>query len=261
MNKSSRGLCVFAAVLFAATAIPAQSTVAYVLERRGTWTLGNTAASLAPGQKLPAGGIVRRRSASPDDYITIANLQSKVIASQNCSSNCSGIVPLPRAASTSGPRSWFQAVMATVFGSPYRDDSNMIRSGGLPEGVVEYANGKVNLSSIIEPEGVQYIRWRTVRTTAAGEWGQPVKLGKDVIVSGPKPGLYEINLMRSNGSGLEPTASSWILVTAPADSEKNKAAFQEMRKITDEWETSVRPETKRRFLRAALESLAQRPPK
>lgn len=261
MNKVSRGLCVFAAVLFAAAAVPAQTTVAYVLERRGTWTLGNAAAGLAPGQKLPAGGVVRRRSASPDDYITIANLQSKVIASQNCSSNCSGSISLPRTPSTSGPRSWFQAVMATIFASPYRDDSNLIRSGGLPEGVAEYANGKVDLSSIIEPAGVQYLRWRTVKTAAAGEWGQPVKLGKDAIVSGLKPGLYEINLMRSNGSGFEPTASSWILVTTTADHEKSKAAFQEMQKAADEWESSVRPETKRLFLRAALESLAQGPPK
>ncbi|MGD9561511.1 MAG: hypothetical protein AB7F88_04930 [Pyrinomonadaceae bacterium] len=261
MNRFSRGLCVLAAVLFAAAAIPAQTTVAYVLERRGTWTLGNSASGLTPGQKLPAGGFIRRRSTSPDDYITIVDLQRKVIGSQSCSSNCSGSIALPRASRTSGARSWFQAVMAVIFASPYKDDSNLIRSGGLPEGVVKYGDGNVDLSSMIEPEGTQYLRWRTIKKPAAGEWSKPVKLGKDMIVSGLKPGLYEINLMRSNGSGYEPTASSWILVTTPADHEKTSAAFQEMRRTTDEWGTSVRPETKRLVLRAALENLTEGPEK
>ncbi len=258
-------LCsLFAAVFISALSVGAQSPVAYVVEQSGVWVL-NGGSPVTSGQKLPAGGLIRRRSSSSEDHITVADMQMKILgsASRNCASdNCSRVITLPRPApSRSYMGSLWDAAMETIFGSPYRSDSNLSRSGGLAEGVVEYKDGKVSLRGVLTPEGEQYLRWRTVTFAKSGDWNLPVKLGKDAAVSGLGPGLYEINLMRSNGSNFEPVGSSWIFVAVPADYEKASAAFNEIRGISDKWGDRVRPETRRLFLQASLENLTEKTPK
>jgi hypothetical protein len=252
-----------AVVFLSAAATSAQAPVGYVLERRGDWVLNNSATPLSPGQKLPAGGSIRRRSASNDDFITIVDTGRKVFASRNCASDpCRRPIDLPRAApSRSFLGSLYDAAMETIFGSPVRSDSNLIRSGGLLDGVVEYKDGKISVGAVVKPEGEQYLRWRTVSLSSAGEWSKPARLSTEAIISGLSPGLYEMNLMRSNGSNFEPVGSSWILVTPAADYEKASAAFREMRELTEQWGEKIKPETRRLFLQASLENLARRTPK
>jgi hypothetical protein len=253
-----------AAVFISALSVCAQSPVAYVVEKSGVWVL-NGDSPVTPGQKLPAGGLIRRRSSSSEDHITISDMQMEVLrsASRNCATdNCSRAITLPRPPpSRSFVKSLWDAAMETIFGSPHRSDSNLSRSGGLAEGVVEYKDGKVSLRGVLTPEGEQYLRWRAVTFARSGEWNLPVNLGKDATVSGLGPGLYEINLMRSNGSNFEPVGSSWILVALPADYEKASAAFNEVREIGDKWGDRVRPETRRLFLQASLENLTEKTPK
>ena len=254
----------FAAVFFAAPSV-AQATAGYVLEQRGIWVLSGSSAPLTRGQKLPAGGTIRRRSNSGDDYITIADTRMNLLpsASRNCANgDCSRAIILPRpAAQRSYLGRAYDALMATIFGSTESNDANLNRTGGSAEGVVEEKDGKVALNSILKAEGEQYLRWRTITFAAAGEWSQPVKLDENAAVSGLEPGLYEINIMRSNGTNYEPTGSSWLLVTSLEDHEKTAASFKEDRDLSDRWGDKVRPETKRLFLRASLENLAAIKPK
>ncbi len=261
----------FAGLLIAAglscVPVTAQSLIGYVVECHGVWVL-NGSTALAPGQKLPAGGSIRRQSSSSADYITIADTQTKVLASasRNCGKGvCSGRIVLPRRTT---PNSWwesatetgrvlFAAGMEKVFGSPLRDDLNQIRSGGLSDDVVKLVQGRIDMSSVLKTEGEQYLRWRVASLNGSAGWTKPVKLDTTAIVTGFQPGLFETNLMRRSGADFEPVASGWILVTPAADFEKTRALFKEMRTITEKWGDKVRPETARLFLWASLDNLAR----
>ncbi len=254
--------------LFTATilTIPcaAQTTIGYVLESRGVWVL-NGAEEVRRGRPLPASGSIRRRSSSNEDYITIADTGMRLIptASRNCANeDCSRAIVLPaRTVSRSFLRRGYDALMAVLFRSSESSDLNINRGGRLADGVVKIEEGKADLAAVITVEGQQYIRWRVVTVGKAGEWGRPVELGKNAAVSGLKAGLYEVNLMRSNGGGFESLDSAWLLAVSPSAYPKTAAAFNEAVDLTDQWADNVKPVTKRLFLRASLEELWRTPPK
>jgi len=252
---------VFILIGFTAISLAAQSPVGYVLEIEGNWVLIGSNA-LSQGEKLPAAGSIRRQSASRDDRITIADMRGNILDSRNCENgNCSRVIKLPRKAPSNSLvdavvgslMEWFQT-------SPRRKDLNQSRNDGLSEDVVKLTDGNIDLSSVLETQGEQYLRWRVVsqKEDSAADWTKPIKLDKTALVSGFQPGLYEIDLMRRNGSNFEPIAAAWILVATPADYEKTRASFQEVQKLTKKWGDRVKPETTRLFLQASLDNLARK---
>ena len=188
----------------------------YVVGIKGTWIL-NGSNTLALAETLPAGGSIRHRSSSPDDYITIADMRARPLESaiRNCANrDCLRVINLPREAPSNALRNAagavFGAIAETVRTSPHRKRLHQIRSGELSEAVVTLTDGKVNLSSVLKPEGEQYLRWHLALQEQGGvtEWTKPVKLEKSGLVFGLQPGLYELSLMRRNESSLEPLAEA-----------------------------------------------------
>lgn len=248
---------------FAAISLAAQSPVGYVVEIEGNWVL-NGSNALSLGEKLPAAGSIRRQSSSRDDRITIADMRGNVLepVSRNCGNgNCSGVITLPRQARASSL--WnvaFDTVMEAIWGSPNRYSAHRSRSGEISDGVVKLTDGKIDLSSVLKIQGDQHLRWRVIsqKEDSAAEWTKPVKLEKTALVSGFQPGLYEINLVRSNGGNYEPVASAWILVATAADYEKAQASFRAAQELTKTWGDKVRPESMQLFLQASLDNLARK---
>jgi hypothetical protein len=255
---------VFIGIGFTAISLAAQSSVGYVVEAKGTWVL-NGSTPLSQGQKLPAAGSIRRQSSSPDDRITIADMRGNILerASRNCAaSNCSGAIILPRKA----PSNWWLnaasaalgAAAETIVGSPNPRSSHLSRSGDLSDNVVKLTDSNLDLNSVLSREGEQYLRWRVVSlSSSTADWTKPIKLDQTELLAGFHPGLYEINLVRSNGSNFEPVAEAWILVATPAAYAKTRASFQAVQKLVDKWDDKVKPETTRLFLRASLDNLAR----
>ncbi len=252
---------VFIAISFAAISLAAQSTVGYVVEIEGNWVLSGSN-TLSQGEKLPVGGSIRRQSSSRDDRITIADMRGSILDSRNCENgNCSRVINLPRKAPSNSLvdavvgslMEWFQT-------SPRRKDLNQSRNDGLSEDVVKLTDGNIDLSSVLKTQGEQYLRWRVIsqKEDSVADWTKPIMLDKTALVSGFQPGLYEINLMRSNGSNFEPIAAAYILVATPADYEKTRASFQEVQKLTKKWGDKVMPKTTRLFLQASLHNLARK---
>lgn len=244
------------AMVLTAISLAAQSSVGYVVEIEGSWIL-NGSKTLSQGEKLPAGGSIRHQSSSRNDRLTIANMRGNVLesASRNCANeNCSAVIILPRRAPSN---SWLSALMELIRTAPPRDDLNQSRSGELSDDVVELTDDKIDLSSVMRTPGDKYLRWRPISQNKSGiaDWTQPIKMDKTAIVSGFQPGLYEINLVRSNGSNFEPVASAWILVAAPADYENARASLQKVRDLIKTWGDKIKPKTKRLFLQVSLESL------
>lgn len=257
---------IFIVIGFAAMSFAAQTPVGYVLEIKGTWIL-NSSNTLSPGEKLPAGGSIRRQSSSSDDLITIADMRGYILepVSRNCENrNCSSAIALPHKASSNSLLDAASALADTLMGwvrtSPHRKGLRQSRSGDLIEDVVELTDDKIHLNSVLKSQGEQYLRWRVIsqKTDDPGDWTKPIKLDKTAQATGFQPGLYEINLVRSNGSNFEPVAAAWILVTSPKDYEKTRATFQDVRELTNKWGDKVKPETKRLFLQAALDHLARK---
>lgn len=264
-RQIARFLGVVTLMVLAAIPLVAQSGVGYVADIKGTWVL-NHSRTLLLGETLPAAGSIRRQSSSPDDRITIADMRSKILEplSRKCENgNCSRVIILPGKA----PSNWWLdaagaalgAAAKTVRQSPRRKRLVESRSGELSEDVVKLIDGNIDLSSGLQPEGEQYLRWRVTSQKDDGlaDWTKPIKLDKTALVPGFQAGLYEINLVRSNGSNFEGLATAWILVATPADYEKMRASFLEVQELTKKWGDNVKPETTRLFLQATLDNLAR----
>ncbi len=263
MTELPRLLAGLLAAVTLAIPCAAQSAVAYVLEQNGVWIL-NGSSAVKNGQRLPAGSSIRRRSSSSEDYITFADTGMRLIpaASRKCSiQDCSRPIVLTKQTDQrSYLRRGYDALMATIFRTSESTDANLNRGGGLAEGVIAVKDGRADLAPILTAEGEQFLRWRTVTLEKAGEWSQPVKLGRAPLVSGLSSGLYEFNLMRSNGGHFEPVGSAWVLAVPSSACEKTAAAFDEARRLAEQWGDQVKPRTKRLFLRASLRELSNEPP-
>ena len=254
-------IVIFGATVCGIASISASAQVGYVVDGNGTWVL-NGSTALTQMSKLPAGGSIRRRSASNDDFIKIVYLSGKFLTGRECSiDDCSRPIRLP-VREPSGTlyaraRAFLVPVTEKIASwvlSDQRPGSDLNRGSKLSEAVAKLNGDKIDLSSVLKSEGEQYLRWRLVRQEI---WSKPVRLDKPAIVSGFQPGLFEVNLVRSNGSNFEPIAAAWILVLEPSRYEKSRADFQQVSEVTKAWGNKVRPETTRLFLKAALENLAQ----
>jgi hypothetical protein len=155
----------------------------------------------------------------------------------------------------------FGAVAKTVSESPRRKRGHESRGGELSEAaaVVKLTEDKIDLSSVLKPQGQLYLRWRVISPGDVNqtEWTQPIRLEQSTVFSGFQNGLYEIGLVRSNGSNFEPLASAWILVASSPNYERQRASFKELQALISAWGDTVRPEAKLVFLQAALENLAR----
>ncbi len=253
---------VFIALGLTAISLAAQSPVGYVVGIKGTWIL-NGSNTLSLWEKIPAGGSIRRQSSSGDDRLTIADMRGSLLesASRDCAkAGCSSAITLSRQAPASSM--WnvaFDTVMEAIWGSPNRYSAHRSRSGEISDGVVKLTDGKIDLSSVLRTQGEQYLRWRVIsqKEDSGAQWTTPLKLGKTAFVPGFQSGLYEINLVRSNGGNFEPVATAWILVATPADYEKTQASFQAAQELTKKWGGNVKPETVQQYLQASLDNLAR----
>jgi hypothetical protein len=246
----------------------AQTPVAYVLEVDGKWFLSSNGSNLLrPGQKLAAGGVIRIDSPSRSNRIIIANLRGEIIITRNCEVEaCNRPIKL---SGLPAPRSLagvvFDAAMDLIWGAPDRYSVHRSRGDELSDGVVKLSGDKIDFRPVLKKPGRYYLRWRTVPagSEAASKWSDSTDVILDsqsvalVTVSSFKPGLYEVNLLRSMGNGYEPTAAAWVLVCAAPAYEKCNASFQEAFELTKKWGDRVKPEAARLFLQAHLDSLAR----
>lgn len=247
--------------------VRAQAAAAYVLDLEGTWFY-NGLNRLKPGDTLPAGSVIIRRSAFSGDYLTLCDSRGRKLeyASRKCAGqDCSHAIELQPAASSSVAGTvgayvvaGFNVFISRTLPSPPKKRSRLARGGGLSEGVVKLTDGLADLSSVLSSEGEQYLRWRPISLKdVSSEWTRPVKMENGALISGFRPGLYEVHMMRRNGTSFEPTASAWVLMLDPADFEKAAESFQESRKIAETWKNDVKPETIQLFLHTSLDVLAE----
>lgn len=192
-------------------------------------------------------------------------MDGAIIKNLNCAvDSCSRAFVLPRSAQPGGVGNYlYMAAMNLIWGSPTRFKAHRSRSGEFADGVLLLKDGRVDFSPLINQPGDNYLRWRVVSADEPGNWSATVKLGKTpsgfapVAVSEIKTGLYEVDLLRNNGSVYESLATAWILVREAGAYDKTLTSFREAAEMTKSWGSKVRPETTRAFLRAFLASLEQ----
>ncbi|HEX8456543.1 MAG TPA: hypothetical protein VF656_04405 [Pyrinomonadaceae bacterium] len=247
----------------------AQSPIGYVLEIEGDWHLNNDLNStLSPGQKLPPSGTVGIRSPSRSDRIVIADMRGKIIAAQHCAlQDCSKNFILPRSAPRRSMMNViFSTAMELIRGAPDRYSSHRSRGGQLSDGVTKLEGRTLDLSQTLTETGQYYISWRVLPqgNEAVSEWSAPamveVSEGSPVTLSDEtlKAGLYEFILLRRLDVRFVPDGgSAFILISPPSKFASSRESFRQATEMTQAWGDKVRPETKRRFLRAHLDGLAQ----
>lgn len=241
--------------------VSAQTTIGYVLEVSGDWVLNNSN-KLSQGERLPAGGSIRRTSSPKTSRIAIADLRGELITSRNCAvDNCSAAILLPRQAKpTSTWNAVFDTAMELIWGAPDKYSAHRSRSGELSDGVLKIVDGKVDFSPLLRGEGEQYIRWQDVSTASVAALGsRPILLPKSATISAPelKPGLYAFDLVRRMGDNFETVSSARILLADQAKYDAAHASYRRAVELTEKWGANVRPETSRLYLQTTLVDLAR----
>jgi hypothetical protein len=265
----------FAALLFQLffTNAKAQTAIGFVQEIRGSWyLLSNPSQSLRQGQKLPAGAVIKRQSASSDDRIIIANLRGELIdgASRRCGEHdCSGGIRLPASSPQKGYLSQaYDSVMGLIWGSPSKYSIHRSRSGEeLADGIIKIEYGKLDLKGVLKKQGKYNLRWRTIPLsegekvgswieTTAVEWSDNNSPGFSTEIL--KPGLYEVNLLETRGNSLQGTqTSAWVLIADTDAYKKNVDSLRMVSEMTKKWEGKVSDTNIKTFIRAYLEQLAR----
>lgn len=236
--------------------------VGYVLEIRGLWYLNaNPADTLRRWQQLPASSVIRVQSPSRSDTIAVANMRGEILFRRNCPADC--VTPIRLPPSRSQPtlvRGILQSAMEWLWGSPDRYIAARSRGDEMSDGITKLVDGNIELKSLLHVEGKYHLRWRLLapnQTLQPANWSETVALNPIVSFSEFKPGLYEFEVLRKVGIGLEKVSSSWVLVVLPEEYGKMKHAYAQGVTLTKQWEGKVTPETVQAFLRAHLEELSR----
>jgi hypothetical protein len=263
----------------------AQQQVAYVFAIEGNWSLNGSRTALIRGKDLPGGGTITPLSASTYDFITIADLNGKIITSRHCSvrGDCDRPIKLPPPPGRPGlVSSAFGAVMSLIWGEPDRYSVHRTRSGEIADAVVKLNGDQINLSPIFNKsdKGTYYLRLaplsavdqrldRKARSAPGPSRMKAIQASLVTLewdpnhpmpVSVPKlkPGLYELTMLELQNGRFSPTdLTSWILISSPNTYEKSVASYQKAVDMTTEWGNAVTPEEARSFLRAQLDQLAR----
>jgi hypothetical protein len=249
--------------------------VAYVLDVQGRWYVTQRPEKdLRKGHALRAGESVSPRPGFRiSDSIVILKTGGQMLANRQCSrrGDCerpiriSGTPP----ATESATARLVQAVMS-LWESDGPKFTALISRGAtarLAEGVVKLADGRADLSSVLELSGGTYtLVWTPVSGSDAEKDAGQRSLSftwdpaHPVSIPAPdlRPGLYDVSAY----SGASPSpdadvvADAWILVADAASYPQLGSRFAAAQSLTRQWTPEPRKGTIRSFLRASLFDLA-----
>jgi len=263
----------------AATRSEIRPVVGHVLDLNGDWHLHASSAGdeasgkLSKWQDLPAQGVVRVKSPSADDYITIVDQRLRPLIERACRvvSRCAQPIYLPKSADAPSGTDAFASALRQVWsllaGGDYERSMHRVRGAGrFSEGIAPLRDGRLDLGEAMrgvgrgryslsvceqeascEPEGN-----RDARQTVAFDWNPEAT--KIVTLGDRRPGLYEVS---SAAGAPGPRVSVRILVCAWQSYPAARAAFRETQASAEKWGNAAADETTHAFLRAYLAQLAR----
>jgi hypothetical protein len=248
------------------------------LELSGDWQLYSSGASgaqsqaLSKWQGLPAGGVVRVKSPSEDDFITIVDPRLEVLLKRSCLkvTTCFQPIYLPNApnrpSGTDALALALQEVWGLLTGGEYELSMHRVRGAArFSEGVGALRDGRLDLGEAMHsiPKGRYSVApcKPEANCEPAGDRGK-VEFDWDpgsttLVEIGPRqPGLYEVNLEdRADQGAGRLQISVRILACTPPSYPSARVAFQKVRTSTAKWEDAT--DTTHAFLRAYLAQLAR----
>jgi hypothetical protein len=262
--------------LFLALSLHAQSpTVGSItnIDDHGNWflypdTTSSEGEKLARWQDVPAGGVIRSKSPTPGDYITIVDFTMKPIVTKKCESptSCYEPVLLPRTPGPAPPDELtllIRKVLKLLSAEPFDPSMHRMRAAAVRqnEDVVPLVNGRVDLRNIMQHMPPGKYSWAPYKPTVAAQ-SQPVNFDWEprttfLSIGQGKSGIYEIALLEpADTNSPIVSATVRVLLCSPKDQASLQAAFQRVRTLTGNWGGPADPGT-HDFLRAYLAELAQ----
>ena len=258
-------------LLFCAGAVRAQQTFGYVLEVRGDW-LVNGGAKLSKGGSVSVGAVIT--AADPSDggsYIVISDRAGNIYRRLSCGNgDCARPFSLP--ASAASGKSYLSRVVDGMMGIFYKGEPNQYRSvvsrgADLREAVLKLDAQKLDLGRVFEnmPGDRYVVRFEKIEdgrrpapkpVEVEYEWDSQRR--PPLGAQGLRPGLYRVTVREVRH--LEEDNEAWVLVTSPKGYAKAAQSFDAAVNVTRRWEGKVREDSKRQFLRAALEFITTQSP-
>lgn len=272
------GTIALLSLLMMSPATYAQIAIGHVVDISGDWYLypkgaeSNEAQKLSRWQDVPPGGVIRVKSSSGDDSITIVDTRLNILVEKRCASPDACYQPIILPLGSKGSEiseeveSLLDRVWGLLWGEPYQ--SSLYRTRGtaplLSEGVVPISNGEVDLGEIMGSTlkgkySLLAYQGGPVEGRApaiAFDWDPDV--AKGIAMGDRLPGLYEISLVSlADRYLLAPDISIRVLICTSQDYAVKSGSFQHVLSLTEQWTDAVVPETRHAFLRAYLAELAR----
>jgi hypothetical protein len=250
--------------------------IGHVLDLSGRWDLyrdaaaGNLVKELRAADVVSPHDVIRIKSPSKSDYISIVDTQLNIIIERRCQppSTCYQPIFLPEVASRPAPGDELvRKVWTWLAGEPYLWSLHRVRGPGrqFAEGVVPIVDEEINLADVM------YNIEKGSYSLASYE-SQPTHLGRDEFVKfdwDPRrpraisigklgPGLYEIRRAETAAELFgSQRISVRILLCAPQQCPQAVPWFRRVKSSTEKWDGAATPETIHAFLRVCLAELAK----
>ena len=262
-------------ILFTAPPLKAQIPIGHVLEIKGDWYLYQGVADVSSGHKVsqwqdvPPGGVMRVKSPSRDDYITVVDRNLNIVVRRKCErlNSCYEPIVFSRAVDESRGGGALLASKAWALLWGEGNGLSLFSKRGvatrLVEDVAPILNGRVDLRGVMQhmPKGKYSLasekQGRKISdNTTVFDWdpGAPTV----IAVGNRKSSLYEIDLVESSDpDSLIQNVSMVVLFCVSSDCPVALSSFQKTRSLTDGWANAASAETIHAFLRAYLEELVE----
>lgn len=266
-------------ILIMAPALFAENAIGHVIDIQGDWYLYPGGADTDVSQKLskwqdvPPGGVIRIKSPSADDHISIVDIHLNMLVVRKCAgaNTCYQPIFLPRDLNDSGVIGELNSVLTgawnLLWGEPYQ--SSLFRTRGvtplLDEGVAPVVNGAVDLRELMDrmPKG-KYSLVAYQNQVKEGRRAEPMSFDwnpdvRPVISIGDRaPGLYEISLVNlADQHAPPPNISLRLFLCSSTEYTVTSSSFRRVRALSDKWTDAADPETIHTFLRAYLAEVAR----
>lgn len=265
-----RWLCTVLVTWMAASAAAAATDAAgYVLSLHGRWSLQGSGTALTVGSAVPAGAqIVAEAPGSLDQITIVAARGGALLLSQRCRqpADCARPLALRTPAPDDGP-GLLERIVARLAGEPDRYVTTLSRGAAPPPAVVlAVAADGVDVGPALGslPSGRYTIQLAPLRCSggppcdpAAALPPHERKAGQGALLPVSAPGVYELMAMPVPGTGVPQRPSTRVLLAAPGAQAKLAQRLAAGVALTASWGAEVDAQTKRAYLYALLDVLAE----
>lgn len=273
LGSAALALAALAAVATLGAPAAAAEAAGYVLSLQGRWSVQGSGTALAVGSPVAEGATLVAAAPAAGDRITVVAARGgALLLARRCGTpaDCAQPIALPRPARGADSAGLLDRIVARLASEPDRYVTTLSRGPApLPDAVLAIGADGVDVAPVLEPlrrgrYAVQLVPARcagtagceAVATLTRADWAP----GQRALVpaAGVAAGVYELVVLSPPGTAQPPRPHSRVLLVPPAEQPHIAERLAAGRALAESWGSDVDVRTKRAFVHALLDVLAER---